>query len=83
MTRDHSLDSGLGVYPTDAPLVLTPAPNGGWIVSWKSSIPGDADRVIGAFTNAFDMIEVLAFAVTKCTAQVGWLTPKPGADAND
>jgi hypothetical protein len=58
----------IGVFTTDEPLRLEMAENGGWVVSQtydERTIP----TVIGAYTNANDMIAALAGALCRQTTE--------------
>lgn len=52
----------LGSFRLDRPLILTPAPNGGWTVTqqMKERTP---QQTIGAFGNAQDMLTALTWAL--------------------
>ncbi|TNE66810.1 MAG: hypothetical protein EP336_09335 [Rhodobacteraceae bacterium] len=57
----HS-DDKLAIQPTDR-LILRAAPNGGWIIATHGGYLGVAEDVIGAYSNADEMIDALRIAL--------------------
>lgn len=53
----------IGVFKNTDRLVLSPAPNGGWTVSVFGRSMGDMDTMIGAYTDANDMLAALSGAL--------------------
>lgn len=53
----------IGAFKLDEPLVLIPAPNGGWIVEQRDSDPGCRSVLLGAYSSASDMLSVLSGAL--------------------
>lgn len=53
----------IGVFRNDQPIILRPAPNGGWIVSQGAERMGEMASEIGAYTTAKEMLDALAFAM--------------------
>jgi hypothetical protein len=65
MTQKH--DGGpaypqIGVFKTDAPIVLEMAPNGGWVVS-QGDDPRCIPNRIGAYSSAEHMLDALSSAL--------------------
>lgn len=55
------------MYPKsdkDEHYVLTPAPNGGWVVSIRPQFSGERETVVGAYSNAKHLLEALAEKLT-------------------
>jgi len=50
----------IGPFTTDHPLILEPAQNGGWVVKQQPAHMGEGAGVLGAYTNAGDMLEALS-----------------------
>ena len=58
----------IGVFKTDKPIILEMAENGGWVVS-QSHSDRTIPKILGAYTNADDMIAALAGALCRQTTE--------------
>ena len=63
------LPEPIGTFSTKSDLILTPAPNGGWIISEKSDLGGVEPKVLGAFSTASEMLRSLEFALANPEAR--------------
>jgi hypothetical protein len=52
----------IGVFRTDAPIVLEMAPNGGWVVPQVND-PREYSQRLGAYSSAEDMLRALSEAL--------------------
>ena len=52
----------LAPFDQKSEIVLTPAPNGGWVVTDKGKM-GECDNILGAFSDATDMLRALSRAL--------------------
>jgi hypothetical protein len=57
------LPEPIGPFSTSSDLILTPAPNGGWIISEKRDEYDTGPKVLGAFSTTSDMLRSLEFAL--------------------
>lgn len=53
----------IGVFSTEDPLTLTPAPNGGWVIGQTDPVSCEP-QVLGAYSNGKDALRALEFALT-------------------
>ena len=63
----------LAPFDQKSEIVLTPAPNGGWVVRKM----GECDNILGAFSDATDMLRALSRALVPPDANGVHTPPKP------
>ena len=66
----------LAPFDQKSEIVLTPAPNGGWVVTDKGKM-GECDNILGAFSDATDMLRALSRALVPPDANGFHTPPKP------
>lgn len=53
------------VIKLDEDLIISPYPNGGWVINQRADEPGRMAKCVGAYSNSDDMISALSKALGK------------------
>lgn len=53
----------IGEFDNGQPIILTPFPNGGWIIQSRAECRGEYDNDLGAYSTIHDALAALRFAL--------------------